>query len=64
MDNRPSKRGPGRVDLGGWLGDVEGAIIASAINPHHWTSDTSRVRNRLHSRTFYDLIFDPHFKMH
>jgi len=40
MDNRPSKRGPGRVDLGGWLGDVEGAIIASAINPHHWTSNT------------------------
>jgi len=42
MDNRPSKGGPGRVDLGGWLGDTEGAIIASAINPHHWTSDTRR----------------------
>ena len=31
---------------------------------HQYTLKYSRVRNRLHSRTLYDFIFDPHFKMH
>jgi hypothetical protein len=54
MDNRPWKGGPIMANFGGWLGDVEGPVIASAVNPDHWTSDT---RDYFRPRKGYSALF-------